>query len=176
MVPSHDAHCIAPGGRYGCDGRPEDIFAGWLTYGIHISSHKCDPLVSEILIWKANRAATEGSIKRQSEGWFTDGELGLDSMPKKTKPDYKGCLGALRPRSCLGRGFGLIPHYGRLEPMAPLSHLQHLGSHSIVFDVRRFRDKVRPHRRPTGSVSDAFGGGHNLCGRVQFYWSVFKPT
>jgi hypothetical protein len=26
VVPSHDAHCIDPGGRCGCDGRPVDIF------------------------------------------------------------------------------------------------------------------------------------------------------
>jgi len=54
--------------------------------------------------------------------------------------------------------------------MAPLSHLQHLGGHIIVFDVRRCRGKARPRRRPRGSVSDVFfGGGHNLCGRVQIY-------
>lgn len=26
VVPSHDTHCIDPGGRCGCDGRPVDIF------------------------------------------------------------------------------------------------------------------------------------------------------
>lgn len=26
VVPSHDSHCIDPGGRCGCDGRPVDIF------------------------------------------------------------------------------------------------------------------------------------------------------
>ena len=28
IVPSHDAHCIDPGGRCGCDGRPADVFCG----------------------------------------------------------------------------------------------------------------------------------------------------
>jgi hypothetical protein len=28
IVPSNDAHCIDPGGRCGCDGRPVDIFCG----------------------------------------------------------------------------------------------------------------------------------------------------
>jgi hypothetical protein len=28
IVDSHDAHCIDPGGRCGCDGRPVDIFCG----------------------------------------------------------------------------------------------------------------------------------------------------
>jgi hypothetical protein len=26
MIPSHDGHCLDPGGRCGCDGRPVDIF------------------------------------------------------------------------------------------------------------------------------------------------------
>src|SRR5271166_4108679 len=28
IVPSRDGHCIDPGGRCGCDGRPVDIFCG----------------------------------------------------------------------------------------------------------------------------------------------------
>src|SRR5258708_2730843 len=48
IVPSRDNHCIDPGGRCGCDGRPVDIFlCSGFAYRIRIGSHKCSRPVSE---------------------------------------------------------------------------------------------------------------------------------
>ena len=38
IVPSGDSHCIDPGGRCGCDGRPVDIFCGGVNGDIAFTS------------------------------------------------------------------------------------------------------------------------------------------
>jgi hypothetical protein len=41
VVPSHNAHCIDPGGRCGCDGRPVDIFCAVGSPAEYTSAPAC---------------------------------------------------------------------------------------------------------------------------------------
>lgn len=69
---------------------------GGLTYGIHISSHQCDRLVSETLIWKSQRAANERPINREVKASSRMVKLARNSRAKdeiRLGPDYKAPWG-----------------------------------------------------------------------------------
>lgn len=147
---------------------------GGLTYGIHISSHKCDRPVSEALIWKSQtsgrRKANRPRELRLVHRWRIWPEIRAQKMREDLYQTIKlpGNVGAEK----LSGGEDLV-WFDSIEAWN-LWHLCPIYSTWAAiasFNMRRCRGKLRPHRRPR--LRMPMGGGHT-CANVCNFTGAFS--
>ena len=80
VIPSHDAHCIDPGGRCGCDGRPVDIFCevGSRTEYTSAPTNAVGPCPKTCSEQRECRSATQGSLTLLTTSPYAAGTSPID--------------------------------------------------------------------------------------------------